>query len=172
MDFPEGWYPDPWSAHEYRWWSGTAWTEHVAQGDTRQTPPLLSNSSVGGEVTTSLAHGNTARGDRRTYEPSPPPEPWSLKGQSRLFGKQLSPVAALVVLAIFAVFVMAVWTGFSDGSSQRSDPGSAGGGDTAVAGSASEGVLAPVWWVFRHVWGPACRVTTACGASKCRIQPF
>ena len=39
-------------------------------------------------------------------------------------------------------------------------PGSAGGGDTALTDSVSEGVLAPRWWVFRHVWGPACRAYT------------
>ena len=32
----------------------------------------------------------------------------------------------------------------------RLRPGSAGGGDTRVADSASEGVLAPGWWVFRR----------------------
>ena len=36
-----GWLPDPSGGHELRYWSGTAWTEHVSdQGTTSVDPPL------------------------------------------------------------------------------------------------------------------------------------
>jgi hypothetical protein len=31
---PPGWYPDPIAVADYRWWSGTAWTEHTRTGST------------------------------------------------------------------------------------------------------------------------------------------
>jgi hypothetical protein len=34
---PAGWFPDPSARHEMRYWSGTAWTEHVRDGDTPGT---------------------------------------------------------------------------------------------------------------------------------------
>src|SRR5690349_6294012 len=37
MSTPEaGWYDDPWSATQYRYWDGAMWTPHVAP---RQAPP-------------------------------------------------------------------------------------------------------------------------------------
>lgn len=30
METPEGWYPDPRNPEQYRWWNGTAWTEHTS----------------------------------------------------------------------------------------------------------------------------------------------
>jgi hypothetical protein len=37
---PAAWHPDPTSAHEYRWWDGTRWTEHVADGGQASIDPL------------------------------------------------------------------------------------------------------------------------------------
>lgn len=31
-----GWYPDPTNTHRQRWWSGTTWTEHIAEPDPSQ----------------------------------------------------------------------------------------------------------------------------------------
>ncbi len=29
-----GWFPDPHGKHQWRWWDGAAWTEHIANGET------------------------------------------------------------------------------------------------------------------------------------------
>lgn len=49
---PAGWLPDPSGSHELRYWTGTAWTEHVhdsdttsAEGDTR-TPILEGHTEI------------------------------------------------------------------------------------------------------------------------------
>jgi hypothetical protein len=36
---PAGWYPDPSSRFELRYWDGTQWTEHVARGGQQYTDP-------------------------------------------------------------------------------------------------------------------------------------
>lgn len=36
----QGWYPDPSGVHEHRWWTGTAWTDHVADRGAVATDPL------------------------------------------------------------------------------------------------------------------------------------
>ena len=40
MTNPAAWHPDPTSAHEYRWWDGERWTEHVADGGQASVDPL------------------------------------------------------------------------------------------------------------------------------------
>ena len=37
---PFGWYPDPSSRHEQRYWDGTRWTDHVADGGQQSDDPL------------------------------------------------------------------------------------------------------------------------------------
>ena len=36
----DGWYDDPMSRHERRYFDGTEWTEHVANGETQASDPL------------------------------------------------------------------------------------------------------------------------------------
>src|SRR5690606_8719243 len=36
------WHPDPTKAHEYRWWDGERWTEHVADNGQAAVDPLPS----------------------------------------------------------------------------------------------------------------------------------
>ena len=36
---PQGWFVDPFVRHEQRYWSGTAWTEHVLDGGTPSLDP-------------------------------------------------------------------------------------------------------------------------------------
>ncbi len=35
-----GWHPDPEGRHEYRYWDGATWTEHVSNGGVQQVAPL------------------------------------------------------------------------------------------------------------------------------------
>ncbi|MHB8330183.1 MAG: DUF2510 domain-containing protein, partial [Acidimicrobiales bacterium] len=35
-----GWYPDPSSRHQTRYWDGTTWTEYVADGSQQSVDPL------------------------------------------------------------------------------------------------------------------------------------
>ncbi len=43
------WHKDPMGRHEYRYWNGTAWTEHVSDGGERSLDPLVA-SGGGGET--------------------------------------------------------------------------------------------------------------------------
>jgi hypothetical protein len=44
---PPGWYPDPFGRAQVRWWSGTAWTEHVgSNGQSFVDPPLDAPATV------------------------------------------------------------------------------------------------------------------------------
>jgi hypothetical protein len=40
VDNPAAWHPDPVGRHEYRWWDGSQWTEHVADGGVAAVDPL------------------------------------------------------------------------------------------------------------------------------------
>jgi hypothetical protein len=37
---PAAWLPDPMKKHEFRYWDGVVWTEHVASGGQASTDPL------------------------------------------------------------------------------------------------------------------------------------
>lgn len=37
---PAGWYPDPLGRHEYRWWDGNQWGDHVASGGRQSVDPV------------------------------------------------------------------------------------------------------------------------------------
>ena len=37
---PANWYPDPTTRHEYRYYDGTAWTDHVSDQGVAGTDPL------------------------------------------------------------------------------------------------------------------------------------
>ena len=39
-EHPPGWYPDPMGRHEYRWYDGTTWTDHVASNGTQSHDPV------------------------------------------------------------------------------------------------------------------------------------
>ena len=40
MTVAQGWYADPWDAACYRWWDGSAWTEHRQPIPQPRSPPL------------------------------------------------------------------------------------------------------------------------------------
>lgn len=41
---PAGWYPDPTSRHQYRYWDGSAWSAHVADDGVVGSDPLTGSS--------------------------------------------------------------------------------------------------------------------------------
>lgn len=58
MTNPAAWHPDPTSAHEYRWWDGTRWTEHVADGGQASVDPLP-GATEPGATSTAAAQGDS-----------------------------------------------------------------------------------------------------------------
>jgi uncharacterized RDD family membrane protein YckC len=85
MSTPEaGWYDDPWSAEQYRYWDGNAWTHHAAPKHfppqpAVPTPPA--GTSYGGNPYG--PYGNTSTGGN-PYAAQPGPQP----------GPQLAPGTA------------------------------------------------------------------------------
>lgn len=43
------WYPDPTGRHEYRYWDGSAWTDHVADAGEASTDPIAASTSAAQE---------------------------------------------------------------------------------------------------------------------------
>ena len=39
-EYPANWYPDPMGRHEYRYFDGTNWTEHVTSHGRQSVDPL------------------------------------------------------------------------------------------------------------------------------------
>ena len=37
---PAGWHPDPLGRHEYRYWDGSEWTDHVSDGGEQGLDPM------------------------------------------------------------------------------------------------------------------------------------
>ena len=87
VDNPAAWHPDPTGAHEYRWWDGSRWTEHVADGGQASVDPLAggpgsdrseeaaSGTSPEGEAMDGSAAGSTAAAATEG-EPSSGASPW------------------------------------------------------------------------------------------------
>lgn len=90
MDNPAAWHPDPTGRHEYRWWDGTRWTEHVADGGQVAVDPLP--GGPGSQASSTPDSGTSSAGDTpgagaaaedRPGEPGPSeptqrfePQPW------------------------------------------------------------------------------------------------
>jgi hypothetical protein len=83
---PAAWHPDPTSAHEYRWWDGTRWTEHVADGGQASVDPLpgdpgaasseaaRTSDGEGGSSASGDAGGRTADDGATGVEPGHQPD--------------------------------------------------------------------------------------------------
>jgi hypothetical protein len=59
---PAAWHPDPTQAHEYRWWDGTRWTEHVADGGQASVDPLAGVADPGAGATGTVETGSDTEG--------------------------------------------------------------------------------------------------------------
>ena len=83
MSIPPAWHPDPTSRHDHRWWDGTQWTEHVADGGVAAVDPLEAGGAsdsgaatrpngpeaTGGGPDDATAAGATDSGWSQTTEP-------------------------------------------------------------------------------------------------------
>jgi hypothetical protein len=59
---PAAWHPDPTQAHEYRWWDGTRWTEHVADGGQASVDPLAGVADPGAATAGAVETGSDTKG--------------------------------------------------------------------------------------------------------------
>ena len=63
MSTSSGWHSDPLQHHQYRYWSGSEWTEHVSDGGTVSADPIWEPHPRPASTPTPLPHGS----------PLPPP---------------------------------------------------------------------------------------------------
>ena len=59
VDNPAAWHPDPVGRHEYRWWDGSQWTEHVADGGVAAVDPLDSAAPAQTDTDATAPQGST-----------------------------------------------------------------------------------------------------------------
>lgn len=59
---PPGWYADPTSRYEHRYWDGGTWTEHVSRNGQATTDPLDGSAPPSGGETSGIATGGVAQG--------------------------------------------------------------------------------------------------------------
>lgn len=79
-DIPAGWQPDPRGRHEYRYWDGTQWTDHVSnQGEVSQDPVADASSAASAATsepaTTQAPATEVQPAGEREPEPVSPHEP-------------------------------------------------------------------------------------------------
>jgi hypothetical protein len=58
-DIPAAWHPDPMGRHEYRYWDGERWTDHVADAGQASTDPL----DAQGDASAGTGAAGTGAGD-------------------------------------------------------------------------------------------------------------
>ena len=90
-----GWFPDPNGRHQWRWWDGAIWTNHVANGDvTNVGTPLIQEAS-------------DPRSKRRL-----PVWAWALLGVVAVIAAiLLSPLAAVLALVVLVTGIVALAKG-------------------------------------------------------------
>jgi len=147
MSTPAGWYPDPTSRHQNRWFDGTDWTDRVADGQAVSVDPVH-----GGGAAAAAATGATQAVPVTPAQPGPPPGAPTATGAGTAppgapLGTYAGPGdsasggrgktwlvvgAVLVVLAIVAGLVVALGGG-DDGDSTASSSDSGDEADQSDA---------------------------------------
>lgn len=95
---PPAWHPDPLGRHQYRYWDGEQWSEHVADDGRTSLDPIQQDPSAQGEdpsaqgsehVHTSGTDSSTAA-DHTSDRPrdTPPPHPRSAETPAQGYGTQ------------------------------------------------------------------------------------
>jgi hypothetical protein len=73
-DIPAGWKPDPRGRHEYRYWDGTQWTDHVSdQGEVSQDPVADTGSDIADVEKSGVFAPSGVQQAPPTGESTPPP---------------------------------------------------------------------------------------------------
>lgn len=89
-DVGAGWHADPTGRHQWRWWDGRAWTDHVAGGGVTGTDP------IGGPPEPAARNPWVPSGG---WAPTPPPG-------ARTNGLALAAMVVGIVAAFFSVLVV------------------------------------------------------------------
>lgn len=134
-----GWHPDPTGRHESRYWNGTAWTDHVADGGVTFSDPL-----EGGTVTSEVT--------ALPGEPPPAPvvspsadgtgpvlgddaQPWAVPSGLR---RRLPPTPVVVVAVVVVLAVVVGLVALVAGSGDDGGTDAERAGTTASEPSTSE----------------------------------
>src|SRR3954453_5160549 len=72
---PAGWHPDPRGRHEHRYWDGSQWTDHVADGGVLATDPVSQVTPVAAPIGPSMVNLPAITAEPKRPEPEPEPEP-------------------------------------------------------------------------------------------------
>jgi hypothetical protein len=119
-----GWYPDPQSPGQLRYWDGSAWTTHVAaptstettSPGTNPTPPVTTPGPLGGPP------GGPTHGPSPYGQPLFPPGPTSLGHAApapRRNGLVIGLVITVVVLLVGAALVIPMLVGRSTNTASK-----------------------------------------------------
>jgi len=109
---PNGWYNDPTSRYQYRYWNGAQWTTEVSSGGTALTDP---NGMEANAINTPPAPGTAA--------PTPPPA--ATQPSVQVTQKSGSAIGTIigVGLAVLAVIVLIVVLMNQSGDGSTEVPG-------------------------------------------------
>jgi hypothetical protein len=117
---PPGWYPDPLGRADVRWWSGTAWTEHVGRGGQSFTDP-----PVGGTPTPTQGGASPMP----AAAPGAPPAVGVVPAAVSTVGATAAPTKKLAIVGVVALIAGGVIGYVARGGSSGST--STGGGKAA-----------------------------------------
>ena len=67
MSIPAAWHPDPTGRHEYRYWDGERWTDHVADQGQASIDPVDGGGGAGGAAATTA---DTGEGETHGADPA------------------------------------------------------------------------------------------------------
>ena len=99
------WESDPTTRHEYRWWDGEEWTEHVADNGMQSLDPLTGAENLKPPKSRSAppAGGAGASASQKDRDAGPPIQ---LASRTARFGGRLIDVAIFFVLAVILLLVL------------------------------------------------------------------
>jgi hypothetical protein len=129
-----GWYPDPRGRHEHRYFDGTAWTDHVADGGRPSTDPVDAPAEPSRSAPASSGFGTTPFPRRR---PTRPKRTITEVGQY----STASRVAVFAGAALLVVGAFLPWVEASVGFLSVTNNGIDGDGAFTLACGIGAGVL-------------------------------
>ena len=91
MSSPAAWHPDPLGRHEHRYWDGTQWTEHVADGGRSGHDPIATGASEDATQPTTASEGSGGDPAPETPTAVAEPTPSDQAGQAQGTGQFHQP---------------------------------------------------------------------------------